>query len=423
MKTLFKSILTILLMSGIWSNVYADETIDTSSFIYSTLYYLYVLGTPRTPLIMMSDSGHVIIHGDAFAHNLQLYYDAGVTLLDDYNLPVTHNHTHMNVYNDTIYIGSRRTTSSNDSVTSFTFVDNGASTYLDVPIATDTLNNGVTAGIFCVNKLPNTDSIIGLYNYDGGTGLANNLAVMSADNGASWGDTVRVVDNTGLSIVRAGCISSNEAYYAVIFESGTIDSIMWYERRPDSSWHNEGGLFNSGRMDRGYTYTIYDDTLLFCMTGSVPTADSLYLYYGWKHVDSDAAWNTDSMYVGKGYPGSVLSLNGTSLTYMESGKKLVGTYVKYANDAQTDDSTAIYAMAWDFSTMNWDGNQVRISSKTKVINNGVTTPAAPTIVPPAWGDQFLIMYTADDGALSYDVIITTVTVSSTATGSQIIMVE
>lgn len=381
-------------------------TVDTSHQVWLASSSYNPLGNPRNQIWLLEDSGHVAMTllGEGAGRGFQLFYDVSTTETDHFAIPNTKDHLHMNVWKDTIYIGNNDGTTAPTPMSNYTFVDKGASLYLDT-IGNDTLVlGGYIGAVFPITKLPFSDSIIAVSQYDAGTldsgRGANNSSVVSGDNGNTWGDFVEIRDDSAYGgSIRAGAFSSDSAVHAV-FWIEAIDSIVTYQRRVNSAWAYDGGI-GADSLSRGFCYS-YDEDSQYIWLASINNQDkdSLYIHYGYKTMGG-SSWYQDSVYVGRGYASTANNFGSVGLTYLQSGNKMICTYICFNNDAQSDDSTVIKAMEYDYPNQSWS-DPIIISDGFNCMNAAApSTPTLPPYIPASWGNQYYILYESTVGGNDY----------------------
>lgn len=372
-------------------------TVDTThvTWLASTAYN--PLGNPRNQIWQLNDSGHIImtLPGLGAGKGFQLFYDITAGETDHWAIPNTKEHIHINVWKDTVYIGNNDGTGNPTPLRSYTIVDSGATAYLGAIGYDTTTIGGIIGAVFPINKLPFSDSIVAVTQYDQGlvdSGMgANNMSVVSGDFGNTWNDSVTIRDDSIYGgNIRAGAFSSDSAVHAVFYIE-SIDSIVTYQRRINSAWSYDGGI-GSDSISRGFCYSYDEDSQYVWLAGiSFPVKDSMFITYGYKTMGGNT-WYQDSVYVGRGYASSLNNFGSVGLTYLKSGNRMICTYISFLDDAQSDDSTVVKAMEYSYSTQSWSSPKI-ISQGLDCMNAAApSTPTLPPWVPASWGDQYYILY-------------------------------
>lgn len=373
-------VLFLLLLSGAVSGV--DYIEDTNKVTIQTASWAFYLGIPRQQIVLSDlDSSKVWIWDDARSTNddLIMSYDGGATVAD-YHVLVDHDHTHLNIYKDTVFVGNGPGGAGN----TWTVYDNSG-TITTAQSKTDWGTDGYSATIMSQGRLPGSDTILLLMHDDGSNSDAG-LWFYSTDDGANWADSTsgggRLYNNGG-SNERAGIIVGETTDYAVWDSSGAGHIRVWSFDRGANDWSNEGYALQGESGARSFAMTEAWDSTMFVVSGKPMLSTNLRIHYATKTKDV-GSWLEDSITIGSGYSSAGTLLMTLGLSYIESSQRVVLTYGRYVNGYNTtNDSIAIFCRYWKKGESTWS-SEFRISTDATYAYEDISTAHR---TPSIWGDQ------------------------------------
>jgi hypothetical protein len=334
------------------------------------------LAIPRFQIAPLSDSGQVAFYLSGFPSKeaFRVTYN-----LDSAVRWVAHNmgalsdldHSHITVYNDTIYQGR----SSDNRLYAFSMIDDSLTTLFTYDWGLPESELYIASAI----RLPGSDTVISVsrgYNDDNAV-----LYWISENKGVSFDNGTYLVRRDGTGRCRIGTLYCDNTIAAII--DSADNSIGWYTwDRGNRRWQSEGRAFNRS-MFRGFAGNIMQDSIRFLVsTRDFRDGDSVI----WAYKSRGASQWTE----GEAFQSSIGDQDYPpylALTYIEASDRLVLFYNQ--SRFPTVDSFDIYMRYFDKETWNW--------SSPKKISRGrhswkVTTAQ---IVPASHGDVCYAMYPMD----------------------------
>lgn len=379
----------VLFMLVLFNRCEADPIITVTNYaIDSSITRVFSpLAIPRFQIACFSDSGDLLLLSSDFSILTRWWYltknlDSSVRWVDtwDNNTWRAYNHANVSVYNDTVFAGADQTDMYQQS--RWTRINDAGIN--DSIKFIDTVNFPIDI----VDKLTfwpiiGTDTIIAISRNSGDVSNQYNLLYfISTNRGASYGDSLRLVDWSSVATrVRMGGLTYHGTV-ALVADSSD-QALVWFEwDRTNKIWNNKGKAINRA-IYRAYGQNRINDSIrvVACFN---PLANIDTIYWSYRNL------NASSWTQGTSIQASTFNLPTAptlALSYIERSNRLVLFYAKAL--VNNIDSVDIYMRYLNTTTMEW-------SSETK-ISEGRNSDLLGSVfsVPYSHGDVCYVTYDMD----------------------------
>lgn len=222
----------------------------------------------------------------------------------------------------------------------------------------------------------------------------------STDNGATFnpGDTVRAHNFT--TDCRVAMMSANNTIYYFHWRATEgVDIYEWNGDTPPTFTMFADGLL-AGTIDRGFSYTVINDTLMFVGGIDSGTVSNIEIYMTLNHVDSSStSWTTPvSTVVTQGGAGAPVLID-FGLTTMDLSDRVIARFTTFkpGTIANWADSTEISIMQFDLGDSTWATETLTKISQGYQCFYGNAGSGAPKIIPDTHEDRMYVAYSSRGG--------------------------
>jgi hypothetical protein len=329
------------------------------------------------------------------------YFIPGIT---DYD---SHNHFGIDFYtadSDLVYM--TQSTAAGDSMLVTKILVNEISGTLDTLFHSSTsayVETGYDIYRAAIQPIIGTDTVIMVTRGHDGTSddQLDVMTFVSADNGSTWSDSMRVTDlsvtsgSTRIAMANRFKYNGTDPTTSLTIFSGLHNALEWWDWRRDSTgankWYKTTNNPFTAVTQRMYGFAVVSDTIQFVAipNSSGTTYDTL--FWAYKYYD-DVTWTTGSRQMNT-YAWS----NGPEYNFcVNSYGRLVLFYPKYFYPHS--DSCDLNCMWFDFSDNTFKNDTIVSDSSTGRLG-GLSGGASGTVyfsstyyVPAAHGDVAYVAY-------------------------------
>ena len=370
----------------------------------------YQTAIPRHQSVCLSENGNLVIYSGSSVFRPRSGADSNLYMTNNLHASTwtarwpyfgrksgNEYHSHMSVYNDTIYMAGDEQDSlfvyyAFDTVAATTGQGLGIKKLFSVLFPA---SNDVWFAAPAM-RIPGTDSVWMISRAQGeGTAeqrLHNIEKRLSTNKGVTWGDSSYLVDwhdATLNSNIRIGLEEFNNSVAAVLDSQN--HAIVWVEYdRSSKTWVNRGHSLDRAVQYGAQTFcgTSYNDTLrLMFVAVRRGSIDSLV----WAYKGLNATnWTEGVGWVIKNCAGCTRPPYIAS-TYIAGTKRPIIVYAK--NTWSTDNDYKIYFRYFKPDSLKWSNEYLLSQGKN------AWKPNTPGVVPLSHGDAFYVTYPAYDSTV------------------------